>query len=105
MAVQAVAGGPVKVLHVIATSRGEHSSTLRVSQAFLESLHASDDNLSVDVVDLYNHDLPAVAGDNIKAKYTLMIGQPIDENHVESWRQIARLPASGRASAEGRLSR
>jgi FMN-dependent NADH-azoreductase len=62
-----------------------------VSQSFLETLHANDDNLTVDVVDLYNHDLPAVAGDNIKAKYTLMIGQPIDKNHVDSWRQIEAL--------------
>jgi FMN-dependent NADH-azoreductase len=62
-----------------------------VSQAFLEALHANDDDLTVDVVDLYNHDLPAVAGDNIKAKYTLMIGQPIDKNHVDSWRQIEAL--------------
>lgn len=81
----------MKLLHVIATPRGELSSTLRVSQAFLGTLQANDDTLTVDVVDLYNHDLPAVAGDNIKAKYSLMIGQPIDKNHVDSWRQIEAL--------------
>lgn len=85
------AGGQVKLLHVVATPRGEQSSTLRVSAAFVESLRAQHADMTVDVVDLYNHDLPAVAGDNIKAKYTLMIGQPIDRNHVESWSQIESL--------------
>jgi FMN-dependent NADH-azoreductase len=81
----------VKLLHVIASPRGEQSSTLRVSAAFVESMRAQHAGMTVDIVDLYNHDLPAVAGDNIKAKYTLMMGQPIDRNHVESWSQIESL--------------
>jgi FMN-dependent NADH-azoreductase len=81
----------VKLLHVIATPRGEQSNGLRVSDAFLESLRTHHSDVTVDVVDLYNHDLPSIAGDNIKAKYTLMMGQPIDKNHAESWRQIELL--------------
>jgi FMN-dependent NADH-azoreductase len=81
----------VKLLHVIATPRGEQSGTLRVSRAFLESLRGQDGDLAVEEVDLYNCDLPAVAGDNIETKYTLMIGQPIDKNHVQSWRRIEAL--------------
>ncbi len=83
----------MKLLHVIATPRGEESGTLRVSRAFLASLQGQDSDLAVDVVDLYGCDLPAVAGDNIKAKYTLMVGRPIDKNHVESWRRIEALIA------------
>ena len=30
-------------------------------------------------------------GTTYKTKYSLMIGQPIDRNHVESWRQIESL--------------
>lgn len=81
----------MKLLHVIATPRGAQSNTLRVSEAFLESLHTHHEDVDVEVVDLYNQDLPAVTGDNIKAKYTLMMGQPIDRDHVESWAQIERL--------------
>jgi FMN-dependent NADH-azoreductase len=83
----------VKLLHVIATPRGEESGTLQVSKAFLECLQEQDGGLVIDVVDLYGYDLPAVAGDNIEAKYALMVGQPIDKNHVESWRRIEALIA------------
>ena len=80
----------MKLLHVIATPRDEKSNTLRVSEAFLEGLRAHQ-TVAVDVVDLYNHDLPAIAGDNIEAKYTLMVGRPIDKSHAESWSQIELL--------------
>lgn len=81
----------MKLLHIIATPREHKSNTLRVANAFLESLHAKYTDLSVHVVDLFNQDLPAIAGKNIEAKYTLMAGQPIDKNHAESWKQIELL--------------
>ena len=81
----------MKLLHVIATPRGLESNTLKVSRAFEDALREAHPDLSVDVVDLFNQDLPAIAGDNIEAKYTLMVGQPIDPNHAESWGQIEML--------------
>jgi FMN-dependent NADH-azoreductase len=81
----------MNVLHVIATPRADKSNTLRVSNEFLDSLAALQPDLQVDVVDLFNHDLPALAGDNIEAKYTLMVGQPISKDHENSWRQIENL--------------
>ena len=78
----------MKLLHVIATPRREKSNTLRVSDAFLKGLQEHHGDVTVDVVDLYNHDLPAIAGTNIEAKYTLMLGQPIDKSQAESWSQI-----------------
>jgi len=81
----------MKLLHVIATPRGSQSNTLTVSHAFVDALRETHPDLTVDVVDLFNQDLPAIAGDNIEAKYTLMIGQPIDPNHAESWGQIEML--------------
>src|SRR5512143_414774 len=81
----------MKLLHIIATPRAHESNTLRVANALLESLHATYPDLSVDVVDLFNQDLPAIAGENIKTKYTVMAGQPIDKRHKESWSQIELL--------------
>lgn len=81
----------MRLLHIIATPRTGQSNTLRVSEAFVDNLRAVRDDVTVDVVDLYDYDLPAIAGDNIEAKYTLMFGQPIDKNHEESWRQIETL--------------
>ena len=81
----------MKLLHVIATPRGHESNTLRVADVFVESMHARYPDLSVDLVDLFNQDLPAVVGDNIESKYTLMVGQPIDKRHKEAWGQIELL--------------
>ena len=78
----------MKLLHVIATPRAHESNTVRVATAFLESLHAKYADLSVDTINLFTQDLPAVAGENIETKYTLMLNQPIDKRHKESWKQI-----------------
>jgi FMN-dependent NADH-azoreductase len=64
---------------------------MRTALAFLESMHAKYADLSVDTLNLFSADLPAVAGDNIETKYTLMLGQPIGKRHKESWGQIERL--------------
>jgi len=78
----------MKLLHILATPRSHISNTLRVSNAFLEGMYAQFPELEVEVLDLFNVDLPAVAGDNIEAKYTLMAGSLVDKRHAESWKQI-----------------
>jgi FMN-dependent NADH-azoreductase len=82
---------PVRVLHIIATPREQKSNTLVIADAFLERLQLACPGSTVDVIDLYNQDLPAIAGTNIEVKYTLMVGRPIDKNHEESWREIENL--------------
>lgn len=81
----------MKLLHIVATPREHESNTLRISNAFIEELHDKYVGMQVEVLDLFNRDLPAVAGDNIEAKYTLMVGSPIDQRHEESWKQIESL--------------
>ncbi len=81
----------MKLLHIIATPRVNESNTLRITTAFINSLRAKYADLRVDVMDLFNQDLPAVAGENIESKYTLLLGQPIDKRHEESWKQIEQL--------------
>ncbi len=83
----------MKVLHVIATPRRDSSNTLQVTEEFLTALGRHCPGLDVEVIDLFNEDLPALAGDNIETKYTLSHGQPIDRGHAESWSQIERLIA------------
>lgn len=81
----------MKLIHVVATPRAQESNTIQVANSFLESLQAQHPDLHVDVIDLFTQDLPSVAGDNIETKYTLMVGQPIDKRHKESWEQIEGL--------------
>ena len=79
-----------RLLHIVATPRGLASHTGRLSGVLLEELHARYDDLDVRTLDLFGVDLPAVAGTNIKTKYALMTGQPIDEEARGSWRDIER---------------
>jgi FMN-dependent NADH-azoreductase len=85
-------GAPVskRLLHVIATPRGLASNTGRISSVLLEALNEKYDDLEVSTLDLFSTDLPAVAGVNIKSKYALMTGQPIDEGARASWGEIER---------------
>ncbi len=78
----------MKLLHILAAPREQHSRTLRVSEAFLAVIRDRYPDMSIETLDLFKRDLPAVAGENIESKYNLMYGQPIDKNHEESWRQI-----------------
>jgi FMN-dependent NADH-azoreductase len=80
----------MKLLHIAASPREDRSNTLRVTAAFLEVLEAHYADLGIDTIDLFNQDLPAVAGENIENKYALMVGQSLDKKHQESWRQIER---------------
>jgi FMN-dependent NADH-azoreductase len=81
----------MKLLHVIATPRPQESNTMRVANAFVESIKTKMPTLEVDVLDLFASNLPAVAGNNIDTKYTLMVGQTIDKSHEESWSHIEAL--------------
>ena len=78
----------MKLLHIVATPRERKSNTLRVADAFLETIRARYPGMQVDILDLFQSDMPAAAGDNIDTKYTLMAGQPIDREHQQSWQQI-----------------
>ncbi|MFQ6172298.1 FMN-dependent NADH-azoreductase [Oryzobacter sp. R7] len=79
-----------RLLHIIATPRGLASNTGRVSSVLLEELHERYEDLTVNTLDLFAADLPAVAGVNIKSKYALMTGQPLDEAARTSWGEIER---------------
>ena len=82
----------MKLLHIVSTPRQE-SNTLQISNAFLDTLRAMVDDLEVEELDLFNQDIPAVVGDNIDSKYSLMIGQPVPDANSEQWGQIEALIA------------
>lgn len=79
-----------RVLHILSTPRSENSNTLSISKAFLDSLKAKDSETQIEEIDLFNENLPAVAGDNIETKYSLMVGQPISPDSKESWESIEK---------------
>jgi FMN-dependent NADH-azoreductase len=79
-----------RLLHIVATPRGLASNTGRISGVLVEELQDFYPDLDVTTLDLFNSDLPAVAGANIKSKYALMTGQALDDDARSSWREIER---------------
>jgi FMN-dependent NADH-azoreductase len=78
----------MNLLHIIATPRSHASNTVRVSQALIEALYEKYPALRVSVLDLFQADLPAIAGANIESKYKLMTGQALDTYQQECWEAI-----------------
>ena len=81
----------MKLLHIIATTRGSHSRTLSVSNEFLKTLKEKHPNVSVDELDLSTLELPPVLDINVRAKYIVMSGGTLDENTKQSWKRVTDL--------------
>ncbi|WP_426592225.1 FMN-dependent NADH-azoreductase [Cellulomonas sp. McL0617] len=86
------------LLHIIASPRHGESNTLKASEAFIAGLRESHPDVAVEVIDLYDHDLPAMEGENIEAKYDLLVGRPIDPEHAEAWAHVESLIAHFRSA-------
>ncbi len=81
----------MKVLHINSSPRGASSSTLSVTNAFLEGLKSKHADLEIQHLNLFETDLPAVAGENIDAKYGLMMGQNLTPSQQSSWQKLEAL--------------
>lgn len=78
----------MKLLHIIASPRGNKSKTLHVAHEFLHSLQGTSPDLEVETLDLFRVQLPEVLAETVDAKYTLMSGGTLDESVQERWEEI-----------------
>lgn len=81
----------MKLLHIIATTRGEQSRTLSISREFLMSLNEKHPDIKVDELDLSKTELPPVLDATVNAKYLLMSGGELDEQTLESWKKVSAM--------------
>lgn len=81
----------VKLLHIIATTRGEQSRTLEISREFLKALEGKHPYVQVEELNLATLELPPVLDTNVKAKYMLMAGQSLDDGTMQSWKRVAEM--------------
>jgi len=81
----------MKLLHIIATTRGAESRTLSISMEFLQALRIKYPHVEIDELDLSTTELPPVLDTNVKAKYLLMMGGQLDEETQASWKQVSEL--------------
>jgi FMN-dependent NADH-azoreductase len=81
----------MKLLHIIATTRGEQSRTLSVSKEFLKELNEKHPHVEVNEIDLSTTVLPPVLDSFVKAKYLMMAGGEIDADTLATWKEVSKL--------------
>ena len=77
-----------KLLHIIATPRGEESRTLKVSRAFLHAFAAGHPYWVVEELDLFKEELPPLSAKRVDGKYMLLEGQDLYGSLREAWGDI-----------------
>lgn len=77
-----------KLLHVVASPRGEKSRTLRVAKAFLERFQECHSDWMVDAINVFDESLPRLTARQVDGKYILLGGQNLYGELRETWVEI-----------------
>lgn len=77
-----------RLLHIIATPRGEESRTLKVAEAFLGIFKEKDKDWVIDELDLSKETLPPLTARRVDGKYVLLSGKDLTGDLKKGWDQI-----------------
>ena len=69
-----------KLLHIIATPRAEESRTLKVSEAFLDSVTKKYPDCKIETLNVATENLPLLTVKRITGKYTLLSGKDLSDD-------------------------
>ncbi len=79
-----------KLLHVVASPRGEKSRTLKVAHAFLERFKERHPDWLIDEINLFEEELPAMSARQVDGKYILIGNRELYGDLREQWMEIVR---------------
>lgn len=77
-----------KLLHIIATPRGEDSRTLCVSEVFLEAFQETHPQWVIEELNLTKEELPSLNTRRVDGKYLLLSGKDLYGELKEAWQEI-----------------
>lgn len=77
-----------KLLFIQASPRGGQSKSIQVAQSYLDAVKATNPTLEVDVLALWETELPAFDGDKAAAKVNVILGQEQNAVQKTSWDQV-----------------
>lgn len=80
----------MKLLHIIATPRGEESSTLKVTNTFFEGLEENNPDCRVDTLDVTKEKLPPMTVNAVNGKYILLGGKGLPDDLKPAWKDIIK---------------
>ena len=78
-----------KLLHILASPRVESYST-RVTKAFLDSYRQARPNDRIEVLDLFQADIPPFHAPQAKAKYAVAAGQTPRDEAEAAWQPVIK---------------
>ncbi|MDD5634651.1 MAG: NAD(P)H-dependent oxidoreductase, partial [Candidatus Omnitrophica bacterium] len=76
-----------KLLHIVATPRGEESRTLKVSTAFLTAFKSKYPDWEIEELDLFKEKLPRLTIERVDGKYVLLQGRDLSGKTKEAWEE------------------
>lgn len=80
----------MRLLHLIASPRGENSRTLQIAEAFLVNLKKQHVDLVADELDLTQIKLPEMSAGTVDAKYTLISGGKLTPEVQTDWDMVTQ---------------
>lgn len=79
-----------RLLHIIATPRGDDSRTLQVSHAFLDALKEKNPGCIIDKLNVSTAELPSLTVEVVSGKYALLAGKELSEGLKKAWEDVLR---------------
>lgn len=80
-----------KILHIVASPRGDASQSSKLALAYLEAAKAANPDLHVDTLDLWQADLPEFDGDKAAAKMTFFGVGEMDGATQTAWDHVVEI--------------
>ena len=80
-----------KVLHIIASPRGEASQSTKLAESYLNAATQADSSVTVDTLELWKEDLPEFDGDKSAAKMTFFGVGEMGEAQQSAWDQVVEI--------------
>lgn len=80
-----------KLLYIQASPRKSDSKSLQLAAVYLDALRAANPDLDIDVLDLWDTELPAFDGDKAAAKMNVITGAAQNAAGQTAWDEIVRI--------------
>lgn len=77
-----------KLLHIIATPRGEESRTLKIAETFLNSFKKIHQDWAIERLNLAEEELPPLTLKQVDGKYLLLGGKDLSGELKKAWEEI-----------------
>ena len=80
-----------RLLFIQSSPRSTQSKSNQIAEAYLQALRENNPDLSVDVLSVWDIDLPVFDGDKVRAKIAIMQGKEHTPSEKTAWDQIVEV--------------